>query len=42
MAERNCAELTLVKKEAENKRQRHTLEGLKTIIDAVTTPPWLK
>lgn len=42
LAERNCAELTLVKKEAEKKRQRHTLEGLKSIIDAVTTPPWLK
>jgi integrase len=42
LAERNNAELTLVKKEAEKKRQRHTLEGLKTIIDAATTPPWLK
>jgi integrase len=42
LAERNCAELTLVKKEAEKKRQRHTLAGLKAIIDAVTTPPWLK
>lgn len=42
LAERNNAELTLVKKEEEKKRQRHTLEGLKTIIDAATTPPWLK
>ena len=42
LAERNNAELTLVKKEAEKKRQRHTHEGLKTIIDAATTPPWLK
>ena len=42
LAERNCAELTLVKKEAEKKRQRHTLEGLQTIIGAATTPPWLK
>ncbi|MBT2339487.1 MULTISPECIES: phage integrase Arm DNA-binding domain-containing protein [Pseudomonas] len=42
LAERNNAELTLVKKEAEKKRQRHTVEGLKLIIDAVTTPPWLK
>lgn len=41
-SERNNAELTLVKKEAEKKRQRHTLEGLKSIIDAATTPPWLK
>lgn len=24
------------------KRQRHTLDGLKLIIEAVTTPPWLK
>lgn len=39
LAERNNAELTLVKKEAEKKRQRHTLDGLKTIIDAATTPP---
>jgi integrase len=42
LAGRNNAELTLVKKEAEKKRQRHTLDGLKTIIDAATTPPWLK
>ena len=42
LAERNNAELTLVKKEAEKKRQRHTLDRLKLIIDAVTTPPWLK
>ena len=42
LAERNNAELTLVKKEAEKKRQRHTLEGLRSIIDAATTPPWLK
>lgn len=42
LAERNNAELTLLKKEAEKKRQRHTLDGLKLIIDAATTPPWLK
>jgi len=42
LAERNVAELTLVKKEAEKKRQRHTLEGLNSIINAATTPPWLK
>ena len=42
LAERNNAELTLVKKEAEKKRQRHTLEGLMKIVDADTTPPWLK
>jgi len=42
LAERNNAELTLVKKEAEKKRQRHTLDGLKVIINAATTPPWLK
>jgi len=28
LAERNVAELTLIKKEAEKKRQRHTLAGL--------------
>lgn len=42
LAERNVAELTLVKKEEEKKRQRHTLEGLTKIIEAVTTPVWLK
>lgn len=42
LAERNVAELTLVKKEAEKKRQRHTVDGLNAIVSAVTTPPWLK
>ena len=42
LAERNVAELTLIKKEAEKKRQRHTLAGLMTIVDADTTPLWLK
>ena len=42
LAERNVAELTLIKKEAEKKRQRHTLAGLMTIVDAGTTPIWLK
>ncbi len=42
MAEKNVAELTLVKKEEEKKRQRHTLEGVKKILDANTTPDWLK
>lgn len=42
LAERNVAELTLIKKEAEKKRQRHTLAGLMTIVDADTTPIWLK
>jgi len=42
LAERNMAELTLIKKEAEKKRQRHTLAGLMTIVDADTTPIWLK
>ena len=42
LAERNVAELTLIKKEAEKKRQRHTLTGLMTIVDADTTPIWLK
>ncbi|MNV03103.1 Phage integrase family protein [compost metagenome] len=42
LCERNSAELTLVKKEAEKKRQRHTVEGLNTILDYVGTPIWLK
>ncbi|AQT08872.1 MULTISPECIES: tyrosine-type recombinase/integrase [Pseudomonas] len=42
LCERNSAELTLVKKEAEKKRQRHTVEGLNTILNYVGTPVWLK
>lgn len=41
LADRNCAELTLVKQEAEKKRQRHTLEGVQQILAAPTTPAWL-
>lgn len=37
LAERNVAELTLIKKEAEKKRQRHTLASLMTIVDAKMT-----
>jgi integrase len=42
LRDRNCAELTLVKKEAEKKRQRHTVEGLNKILEYVGTPVWLK
>lgn len=42
LCDRNCAELTLVKKEAEKKRQRHTVEGLNKILEYVETPVWLK
>lgn len=42
LCERNPAELTLVKKEAEKKRQRHTVEGLNKILRYVGTPVWLK
>lgn len=42
MAERNVAELTLLKKEEEKKRQRHTMEGVQKMIAAGTTPEWLK
>ncbi len=42
LAERNTADLTLLKKEAKKKRQRHTLEGIQKILDASTTPSWLK
>lgn len=42
LCDRNSAELTLVKKEAEKKRQRHTVEGLNTIWEYEGTPVWLK
>ena len=42
LCERNSAELTLVEKEAEKKRQRHTVEGLNTILEYMDTPIWLK
>jgi integrase len=42
LCDRNSAELTLVKKEAEKKRQRHTVEGLNKILGYVGTPVWLK
>lgn len=42
LCERNSAELTLVKKEAEKKRQRPTLDGLSTILNYSGTLPWLK
>ncbi len=42
LAERNVAELTLVKKEGKKVRQRHTEEGLKTILDFAGTPDWLR
>ncbi|QJD58154.1 tyrosine-type recombinase/integrase [Pseudomonas sp. gcc21] len=42
LADRNVAELTLRKKEAEKKRQRHTEAGVKRILEADTTPAWLK
>ncbi|MDI6527408.1 tyrosine-type recombinase/integrase [Pseudomonas otitidis] len=42
LAERNVAELTLVKVEEEKKRQRHTPEGLAQIIAFEGTPEWLK
>jgi integrase len=41
LAERNCAELTLIKEEAEKVRQRHTLGGVEKILAAPTTPEWL-
>jgi len=42
LAERNVADMTLKKKEAEKKRQRHTLEGVQKILSADTTPDWLR
>lgn len=42
LAERNCAEMTLRKRESEKVRQRHTLEGVQKILAASTTPDWLR
>lgn len=42
LAERNVAELTLAKVEAEKKRQRHTKEGLHAILTYEWTPEWLR
>lgn len=42
LAERNVAEMTLLKKEQEKVRQRHTVEGVAKILSADTTPAWLK
>lgn len=42
LCDRNSAEMTLVKKEAEKKRQRHPFEGLNKILEYVGTPIWLK
>lgn len=42
LCDRNPAELTLVKQEAEKKRQRHTKAGLEAIIAFEGTQPWLR
>jgi hypothetical protein len=42
LCDRNSADLTLVKKEAEKRRQRHTVEGLNKILEYVGTPIRLK
>ena len=42
LCDRNPAELTLVKQEAEKRRQRHTKAGLDAIIEYSGTEPWLK
>lgn len=42
LAERNCAELTLVKQEEEKKRQRHTKEGVDAILAFEGTSDWLR
>lgn len=41
LCERNFAELTLTKPEAGKKRRRHTVEGVKAILNSEATPPWL-
>lgn len=38
LTERNVAELTLIKNEAQKKRQRHTLESLMKVINGNATP----
>jgi hypothetical protein len=38
LCDRNFAEITLVMKEAEKRRQRKTVEGLNTILECVETP----
>ena len=42
LADRNCAEMTLRKREAEKVRARHTVEGVQKILNADTTPDWLR
>lgn len=42
LCDRNPAELTLVKQEAEKRRQRHTRAGLEAIIAFEGTQPWLR
>lgn len=42
LTERNSAALTLVKKEAEKKRQRLSLDALNSILDYEGTEPWLR
>jgi len=42
LIDRNSAELTLVKKEAEKKRQRLSLDALNTIFNYEGTQPWLR
>jgi len=42
LADRNAADMTLVKQEGVKVRQRHTKEGVDAILSASTTPDWLK
>jgi integrase len=42
LADRNAADMTLVKQEDDKVRQRHTRSGVDAILSANTTPDWLK
>src|SRR5690606_25066514 len=42
LADRNLAEMTIRKREKAKVRQRHTVEGVTAMLEAKTTPDWLK
>lgn len=42
LADRNVAEMTIRKREKAKVRQRHTVEGVTAMLEAKTTPDWLK
>lgn len=42
LADRNVADMTMRKREQAKVRQRHTLDGVEKVLEAKTTPDWLK